>query len=62
MAAASSSQFLEIEIREDTLTSLLAERRLKVEDLRCLTPRARRQLRRVLLQSLLADVRDGQTL
>lgn len=34
--------------------SLLAQRRLKAEDLRGLTPRARRQLRRVLLQSLLS--------
>ncbi|MFC6633947.1 hypothetical protein [Microbulbifer taiwanensis] len=49
------SQYLEIRIREETLISLLAQRRLRAEDLRGLTPRARRQLRRVLLQSLLSD-------
>lgn len=46
--------YLEIGIREETLVSLLAQRRLTAEDLRGLTPRARRKLRRALLQSLLS--------
>ncbi|MCW8127845.1 hypothetical protein [Microbulbifer halophilus] len=46
--------YLEIGIREETLVSLLAQRRLAAEDLRGLTPRARRRLRRALLQSLLS--------
>ncbi|SEA19431.1 hypothetical protein [Microbulbifer marinus] len=54
MDAAESAQFLQIEIREETLIALLAQRRLRAEDLRGLTPLARRQLRRVLLQSLLS--------
>lgn len=46
--------YLEIGIREETLVLLLAQRRLTAEDLRGLTPRARRKLRRALLQSLLS--------
>lgn len=46
--------YLEIGIREETLVLLLAQRRLAAEDLRGLTPRARRRLRRALLQSLLS--------
>ncbi len=49
------SQFPEIKSREETLVSLLAQGCLRAEDLRGLTPRARRQLRRALLQSLLSD-------
>ncbi|WP_250460523.1 hypothetical protein [Microbulbifer litoralis] len=48
-----SSPYLEISIREETLVLLLAQRRLTAQDLRGLTPRARRKLRRALLQSLL---------
>ncbi|MBB3062913.1 hypothetical protein [Microbulbifer rhizosphaerae] len=47
------SRYLKIEIREDTLALLLLQRRLVAEELRGLTPRARRQLRRLLLNSLL---------
>lgn len=48
-------QFLEIKIREETLLALLAQGRLRAEELRSLNPRAQRQLRRVLLQSLLSS-------
>lgn len=51
------SSFLEIKIREETLVLLLAERRLAAEEIRGLTPLARRQLRRALLQSLLRNSR-----
>ncbi|WP_237062402.1 hypothetical protein [Microbulbifer zhoushanensis] len=44
--------FLELQVREKTLLELLAGRRLVAEDLRAQTPGARRQLRRLLLQSL----------
>lgn len=49
-----SSLFVEIEICEETLVLLLAERRLTAEDLRGRTPRARQRLRRALLLSLLS--------
>ncbi|SHF35290.1 hypothetical protein SAMN04487965_2010 [Microbulbifer donghaiensis] len=60
MDAVESAQFLQIEIREETLVLLLAQRRLRAEELRGLTPQARRQLRRLLLRSLLSGPdRDG---
>ncbi|WP_323846057.1 hypothetical protein [Microbulbifer magnicolonia] len=62
MDAARFAQFLEIRIREETLVLLLAQRRLRAEDLRGLTPRARRQLRRALLRSLLCDPGGQQSL
>lgn len=55
MDAADGARFLEVKIREETLVALLAQRRLRAEELRGLTPRARRQLRRMLLQSLLTE-------
>ncbi|WP_193163545.1 hypothetical protein [Microbulbifer hainanensis] len=55
-----STSYLEIRIREETLLSLLAQRRLVAEDLRGMTPRARRQLRRVLLRSLLCAARGDE--
>jgi hypothetical protein len=47
------ARFLKIEIKEETLALLLVQRRLVAEELRGLTPGARKQLRRMLLNSLL---------
>ncbi|SDK44877.1 hypothetical protein [Microbulbifer yueqingensis] len=51
-AAGGKGPFLELRVREDRLLDLLAGRQLTAEDLRASTPGARRQLRRLLLQSL----------
>ncbi|QKX16614.1 hypothetical protein [Microbulbifer sp. YPW1] len=49
---ASTNQYLKIQISQQTLTSLIAGRHLTAEQLRGLTPTARRTLRRILLDSL----------
>lgn len=48
----SSEHYLKIQIRQRALVSLIARRQLAVEQLRGLTPSARRALRRILLESL----------
>jgi len=56
-SACYSPAYVEIGIRPELLVQLLARRQLVAADLRGLTPRARRQLRRALLRSLLQDGR-----
>ncbi|MEX2961942.1 hypothetical protein [Microbulbifer sp. TYP-18] len=48
-----SSPLLMVAIREDTLTTLLAQRHLCAEELHCETLGARQRLQRLLLRSLL---------
>lgn len=52
---ASTDRYLKVQISQRTLTSLIAGRHLTVEQLRGLTPTARRTLRRILLESLKED-------
>ncbi|WP_299597979.1 hypothetical protein [uncultured Microbulbifer sp.] len=49
---ASADRFLKVQISREALASLIAERHLTAEQLRGLTPTARRALRRILLDSL----------
>ena len=52
---ASTDRYLKVQISQRTLASLIAGRHLTVEQLRGLTPTARRTLRRILLESLKED-------
>ncbi|WP_160151810.1 hypothetical protein [Microbulbifer sp. ALW1] len=51
----SSDRYVKIQISQRALVSLIAARHLTAEQLRGLTPTARRALRRILLDSLKED-------
>lgn len=55
----SSDRYLKVQIRHQTLVSLIARRQLTAEQLRGLTPKARLALRQILLDSLREDGATG---
>ncbi|WP_043319818.1 hypothetical protein [Microbulbifer sp. HZ11] len=57
---ATTEHFLTVQISQRTLVSLIARRQLTAEQLRGLTPTARRTLRRILLESLREDAPLGR--
>ncbi|MFD1216696.1 MULTISPECIES: hypothetical protein [Microbulbifer] len=55
----SSDRYLKVQIHQQTLVSLIARRQLTAEQLRGLTPTARRALRQILLDSLREEEATG---